>query len=228
MTARSISPASRTLTGLTSTPNDGAAVWIAPNWPMPEVMAGSRMTAARVMRGAISLSSSSHFPLITVFEQRKTGGVATGPRQALDEARADRIGDMHEHDRHGAGRLQQRPQRGAASGQDDVRCERDQFRRVSANAISIARAPAVFDPHVAADAPAQLLQPLRERGDADGSFRIVGSHAHQHADAPHPLALLRPRRERPRRRRAAEQRDELAPLLIRSPRRRGRAERVGY
>ena len=32
----------------------------------------------------------------------------------------------------------------------------------------------------------------------------------QHADAPHALALLRARRERPRRRRAAEQRDELA------------------
>jgi hypothetical protein len=31
-----------------------------------------------------------------------------------------------------------------------------------------------------------------------------------HADAPHPLALLRARRERPRRRRTAEQRDELA------------------
>jgi hypothetical protein len=33
---------------------------------------------------------------------------------------------------------------------------------------------------------------------------------HQHADAPHPLVLLRPRRERPRGCRAAEQRNELA------------------
>ena len=43
---------------------------------------------------------------------------------------------------------------------------------------------------------------------------ISGSSApgHEHADAPHPLALLRPRRDRPRRRRAAEQRDELAPF----------------
>ena len=37
---------------------------------------------------------------------------------------------------------------------------------------------------------------------------------HEHADAPHPLGLLRARRERPRRRRAAEQRDELAPLSL--------------
>jgi hypothetical protein len=42
--------------------------------------------------------------------------------------------------------------------------------------------------------------------------------------------LLRARRQRPRRRRAAEQRDELPPLIIRSPRRRARqfeAERLG-
>jgi hypothetical protein len=38
------------------------------------------------------------------------------------------------------------------------------------------------------------------------SFRIAGRAAHQHADAPHPLALLRAHRERPRRRRAAEKR----------------------
>ena len=36
------------------------------------------------------------------------------------------------------------------------------------------------------------------------------AEVHQHADAPHPLALLRARRERPRGR-AAEQSDELAP-----------------
>src|SRR5262244_2463051 len=35
--------------------------------------------------------------------------------------------------------------------------------------------------------------------------------SHHYADPPCPLRLLRPRRERPRRRRAAEQRDERAP-----------------
>jgi hypothetical protein len=48
--------------GLTSTPSDGAADWMAPNMPIPAVIAGSRMTAARVTAGAISLRSSSHFP----------------------------------------------------------------------------------------------------------------------------------------------------------------------
>src|SRR5215472_17346484 len=42
------------------------------------------------------------------------------------------------------------------------------------------------------------------------ALRTVGD-GHKHADAPHPLALLRARRERPRRC-AAEQRHELAPF----------------
>jgi hypothetical protein len=50
VTARSISPASRTSTGLNSTPNDGATIWTAPNCPIPEATAGSRRTAARVTR----------------------------------------------------------------------------------------------------------------------------------------------------------------------------------
>jgi hypothetical protein len=38
------------------------------------------------------------------------------------------------------------------------------------------------------------------------------AEAHQHTDASHGFALLRVRRERPRRRRAAEERDEIAPF----------------
>ena len=171
--ARSISAASRTSTGLNSTPSDGATAWMAANWPIPAVRAGSRRTATRVTPGAISLSSSSHFALDAVFEQGETGGVASRPRQTLDEAGADRIGDLHEHDRHGAGRLLQRPHGGAAWSQDDVRRERDQFRRVSASAVGVARCPADVDPHVAAVGPAQLLQSLLERRDAGLRFRIV-------------------------------------------------------
>ena len=47
-TARWISPASRTLFGLTSTPNDGAAVWIEPPLADPGGNSGiPRMTTAR-------------------------------------------------------------------------------------------------------------------------------------------------------------------------------------
>jgi len=60
--------------------------------------------------------------------------------------------------------------------------------------LSIAGAsPAIVDPYVAAD-----LQPAsQERRETRLSFRIVCGKVHEHADPPHPLALLRPRRERP-------------------------------
>src|SRR5262249_57533757 len=51
-----------------------------------------------------------------------------------------------------------------------------------------------------------------ERGRGMGAFWIIPGAVHKHADPPHPLGLLRARRERPRGRRATEQRDELAAL----------------
>jgi hypothetical protein len=57
-----------------------------------------------------------------------------------------------------------------------------------------------------------LLQPLEERRIACLCYCIICRERHEHADAPHALALLRLRRERPCCRRAAEQRDELPPF----------------
>src|SRR5262249_826717 len=47
-------------TAVNSTPNDGAAVWIAANPPDPAGTKGSRTTATRFTPGATSLSSSSN------------------------------------------------------------------------------------------------------------------------------------------------------------------------
>src|SRR5262245_48275019 len=59
----------------------------------------------------------------------------------------------------------------------------------------------------------RLLQALYEGITAGKQFRIVRSQAApEHAYAPHALALLRARRERPRGRCAAEKRDELPAL----------------
>jgi hypothetical protein len=55
------------------------------------------------------------------------------------------------------------------SGQDDVRPERDQFRGC------IARAPAIFDPHITTYDPTQFGQPLSKRPYADRYFWIVCS-----------------------------------------------------
>jgi hypothetical protein len=78
-------------------------------------------------------------------------------------------------------------------------------------ASALAVAPPDVDLHIAPDGPTQLLQRLQERPDAGLKFRIVRGYGQEHLDASHPLALLRARRNRPTRR-AAEQRDELAPF----------------
>ena len=68
-------------------------------------------------------------------------------------------GHIGEHDRHDTRRLQQQRQGRAAIGQDGVRRKRDQFRRVFAEIVDIASAPAQINLHVAALAPACLLKP---------------------------------------------------------------------
>src|SRR5262249_48369584 len=146
----------------------------------------------------------------TVFEYGKTSDVAARSRQAIDEASADRIRRLREYDRHAARRLQQRRYDRAASSQDDVWRQRDQFRRIFAKAVGIAGPPARVNLQVAALGPAQLLQALQERRNAGLTLWIVG-HGHEHGDPPHSLALLRARCKRPRGSRTAEQRDELAP-----------------
>src|SRR5262249_4799785 len=146
-----------------------------------------------------------------VFKGGKAGRVAARPRQSLDEAVTDRIGDLRENDRHAASRLLQCPYNRTASGQDDVRRECDQPRRVLPKQFNIACAPTSVDPNVAAIRPSQLLQSTHKRRQADRRFRVVPGQVHEHADAAHPLALLRARRERPSGC-AAEQRYETAPL----------------
>jgi len=53
-----------------------------------------------------------------------------------------------------------------AMGEDDIGCERNQFRCVFASVFGIDCRPAIVDAHVAADRPAQITQPLQECRDA--------------------------------------------------------------
>jgi len=55
--------------------------------------AASRRTATRVTPGAICLRQFQPFPAQAVFIRHESGGVAARPRQAIDEAGADWIGD---------------------------------------------------------------------------------------------------------------------------------------
>ena len=98
-------------------------------------------------------------------------------------------------------------------GNDDVRRKCRQLRCVSANFIDVGRGPARVDLHVAANAPSGLLETLQKRPDAGLKFGIVRSRGQENANAPHPVWMLRARRERPRRC-AAKQRDELASFYL--------------
>src|SRR5207237_9514945 len=75
----------------------------------------------------------------------------------------------------------------------------------------VGRRPASVDSAVAALRPAELLERLAECSDPSLSFRVALSIGHQHAYTAAPFGLLRARRERPRRR-AGDERDELAAL----------------
>src|SRR6516165_8951829 len=134
-------------------------------------------------------------------------------RHACDEAAADRIADLDKDDRYGARHLLQRLQRLRGHGQDDVRFQPDKLDRIGPYAFGLGTAPAIVDAYVAALCPTQFFKCLPERRHIGLRIRIVLGKGRQYAHAPHPLALLRSRRERPRRRRA-EQRDERAALHV--------------
>src|SRR6516164_6801085 len=142
----------------------------------------------------------------------ETGDVSSRPRKARDEAAADRIGNERENDGDGACLLQHRRGDRCALRKNEVGLQRDEFLRKSLHRLGVAGCrPAGVHPDIAALCPAELLKSLPQSRDAGLPYRIVRGEWHDHADAPHPFALLRARRERPGDRCAAEKRDELAP-----------------
>src|SRR5262245_64628768 len=78
-------------------------------------------------------------------------------------------------------------------------------------AVRITHAPAVINLQVAAFAPTQFLQRLRECSATNPCFWIVLGQVHEHAEASHALGLLCAGDEWPCCRCAAEKCDELAP-----------------
>src|SRR5262249_24424527 len=76
-------------------------------------------------------------------------------------------------------------------------------------AIGVVSQPIVHS-HIVAVCPAQLLQPLQERRDADRRLGAARREIHHHPDSPHPFRLLRRRRERPSECCGAEQRHKIS------------------
>src|SRR5262249_42062415 len=98
-----------------------------------------------------------------------------------------------------------------ATGQDQLWCHRDQFRGEGPHAAAVATGPTIVDLDIATIHPSKLAELSSERRNLGLKYRITFSVHGQHADPPPPLGLLRPRRQRLGRRRAAEHSDEFAP-----------------
>src|SRR5262245_25683633 len=77
---------------------------------------------------------------------------------------------------------------------------------MGADACGVSSAPSIIDTDAAAVVPAQLLQRLAESLEIVLLLNIFGERV-EHSDAPHALALLRPRHERPCCRAADERHD---------------------
>src|SRR5439155_11617663 len=82
--------------------------------------------------------------------------------------------------------------------------------------ICIGRGKSVVDTDITPLRPSKSSQALAEPDEPRLHFRIALRATHQHPDAPHALGLLRARRQRPSRSRAANERDELAALHSRT------------
>src|SRR5262249_50700120 len=109
--------------------------------------------------------------------------------------------------------LQCRGDRGSEC-EDHVRLQAHQFFCEPVHPIDIVGSPTYFHAYIAAIGPTQFGKPLGEPGKPALCPGIILVERHERTDAPPRLALLRMRGERPRRRRAAEQRDEPSPPQI--------------
>src|SRR5260370_18817355 len=109
--------------------------------------------------GGALLEQLQPFRADAVFEGRKACDVAARASQTLDEACANRIGDVREHDRHGARRSPQYPGSRTAWTEDDVRRQPNQFGCIFSSIILVSPGPTVVELEGLASLPAPLLQP---------------------------------------------------------------------
>ena len=128
---------------------------------------------------------------------RKPGGVAAGPGEALDKPAPDRIGNDDKHDGNGARLLQHRARRRRVLRENDLGPQRKQFfcRSLSPCRI-IERTPAEIDVDIESFTPPELLEFVTERGDEGLKFHVVLGMRHEDPDPPD--RLLCARRKRPR------------------------------
>ena len=144
-------------------------------------------------------------------EQSEAGDVAARARMALRKAGSDEVPGLDPHHWCGPGLSMCGSDCEVRTCNKDIETLAHEIRRGGTCPFGISLRPANIEAHVAAVAPAQLLQRRAQAGEARLPVSVALGEAQQHTDPPHAFALLRARRERPRRR-AAQQRDERTSL----------------
>ena len=136
-------------------------------------------------------------------DARQPGQVPARSREALDQARADRVAYRSHDDGDRRGRALGREGRGRASRDDDIRLEGNEFRDERWEALVRSFGPAVLDREIPALDVAALAKPLAERPD-EVSLQSLGGVTEE----PDPVHLPR------RRRLGDERRSEEASMLL--------------
>src|SRR6266700_2974949 len=142
---------------------------------------------------------------------RETRYVAAGMLEARHKTLRHRLAHPDEYDRHSRSRRLDLAQTSAAVDRYHVRHPLRQVLCNAAGPLAVQHSPEIIDAYIAIAAghPPGIFQSLSERIGAQLSLRVALNVLHHHRDPPQPLALLRARRERPRRCTAKES-DELA------------------
>src|SRR6516164_2261329 len=138
-------------------------------------------------------------------DEADPGGVTTGPVEAGDEAVSDRVAPGRKHDRHRR-RCGLRRERGRGVANDERYLPTKKVRHQKRQPVSLTLVRTVLNRDVLALDEACFLEALAERSHA-----LVRNRSTAEKPDDRHCRLLRVRCERPRRR-AAEQRDEIAPL----------------
>ena len=138
---------------------------------------------------------------------RQASDVAARSRETCDEAGTNRVPRQREHDRNDRCHLLCCGDCGCRRD-DDIDFQLDELGRDLGVALTASLRPAILDRDSATLDPSEFVQPLHESGSPWAPGRNRGRA--QKPDGRQLTRLLRARSERPRRR-AAEQRDELAP-----------------
>ena len=158
------------------------------------------------------------FPL-KLFENHKARNIAAWSRSVINEAGAESIGDAREDDSYSPVALRLRLLLGVPCGQDNVSC-RQRFLFVFQSRLGISGVPVVVDLDATADESDHIGRNPENASDKGGRYSMIGRGIQQRGDH-HTVTAGAVRGKRPYCRPAPpDQRDELAPVFARSPRRR--------